>query len=161
MCVRRVIYEQLGGFDRRLSGGEDWEMWVRIAATYPIWYETEPLALYRMHKHSDRSRKIRTGKNISDDLMAIKLISQYLPPQRTRAVSAHSRSTYALSAVRTAQRAFALNDHSVAWAQLHGALKLSWNTKVLVRAATVVIRPYLGKLRMGVKENISKPWWAK
>jgi hypothetical protein len=26
------IYEEIGGFDRRLScAGEDWEMWVRIA----------------------------------------------------------------------------------------------------------------------------------
>jgi GT2 family glycosyltransferase len=33
MVVRREVYEQLGGFDQRITNyGEDWEMWVRIAA---------------------------------------------------------------------------------------------------------------------------------
>src|SRR4029077_3394702 len=47
MVVRREVYETLGGFDRRLSWTEDWEMWARIAVHYPVWYEVEPLALYR------------------------------------------------------------------------------------------------------------------
>ena len=48
MVVRRATYERLGGFDR-LGYAEDWEMWVRIAAHYPVAYEPEPLALYRVH----------------------------------------------------------------------------------------------------------------
>ena len=37
IVVRRSVYERLGSFDRRLVCAEDWEMWVRIAAHYPIW----------------------------------------------------------------------------------------------------------------------------
>ena len=40
MVVRREVYERLGGFDDRLPCSEDWEMWVRIAAHYPIGYRT-------------------------------------------------------------------------------------------------------------------------
>ena len=44
IAVRREAYECLGGFDARLKCSEDWEMWVRIAARYPIWHEPAPLA---------------------------------------------------------------------------------------------------------------------
>lgn len=52
MVVRRSTYEVLGGFDPRSGrvGGEDWEMWVRIATRYPVWFEPEPLAVYRARR---------------------------------------------------------------------------------------------------------------
>ena len=53
MVVRREVYERLGGFDDRLPCSEDWEMWVRIAAHYPVGFEPEPLAAYRMHPNSN------------------------------------------------------------------------------------------------------------
>ena len=39
MVVRREAYERLGGFDGAAAFAEDWEMWVRIAAHYPVAYE--------------------------------------------------------------------------------------------------------------------------
>ena len=39
LVVRRSSYEALGGYDRRQRrAGEDWEMWVRLATRYPVWY---------------------------------------------------------------------------------------------------------------------------
>src|SRR5512143_2035432 len=61
IVVRREVYERLGGFDSRLICSEDWEMWVRIASQYPVWYEVEPLAAYRMHSASNTGRHIRNG----------------------------------------------------------------------------------------------------
>lgn len=62
VVVRRDVYERLGGFDSRIRYfGEDWDMWIRIAANFPVWYEVEPLALYRMHGSS------LTGRFIRDD----------------------------------------------------------------------------------------------
>jgi glycosyltransferase involved in cell wall biosynthesis len=47
MVPRRVLAE-VGGFDeRREIHVEDWDLWLRIAAQYPIGYLGEPLAFHR------------------------------------------------------------------------------------------------------------------
>ncbi len=47
MVPRRVL-EAVGGFDeRREIHIEDWDLWLRIAASYPIGYLQEPLAFHR------------------------------------------------------------------------------------------------------------------
>jgi len=66
IVVRRTAFEQLGGFHPDLFHAADWDMWKRIAARFPVWYEPEPLALYRIHTRSDTSRLMRTGANIAD-----------------------------------------------------------------------------------------------
>lgn len=48
--VRRECFETLGGFDTNLvSFGEDWDMWLRLAAAYPIQVVRQPLVQYRQH----------------------------------------------------------------------------------------------------------------
>ncbi len=79
MVVCREVYETLGSFDARLSYTEDWEMWVRIAAHYPVAYEVEPLALYRKHSASSTTRHQKKGENLKDLKRAIQAIQQHLP----------------------------------------------------------------------------------
>ena len=52
MVVRRAVYDRLGGFDTTFTYNADQEMWQRIGAEYPIWYEPRPLAEYRVHPAS-------------------------------------------------------------------------------------------------------------
>lgn len=80
IVVRRSVYEQIGGFDSRLSHSADWEMWVRIAVHFGVWYEDRPLALYRDHIGSDTSSLVRSGGNLRQALAAIRIFSEYLPP---------------------------------------------------------------------------------
>ena len=62
MVVRRDVYEELSGFDTRFKiGAEDWEMWIRIVSSYPIWYEPELLAKYRKNSNSLTSNNIRNA----------------------------------------------------------------------------------------------------
>ena len=92
IVVKRQVYENIGGFDNRMScWGEDWEMWVRIAAKYPVWYEPRPLALYRISPDSLvgqsaknlTGRSTRTGQNIQDFRQAIEIVNSYLPQDRS------------------------------------------------------------------------------
>ncbi len=50
VLVRRDAFEAVGGFDARFFGGEEWELWVRLAAAgYRFAHLPEPLALRRIH----------------------------------------------------------------------------------------------------------------
>jgi glycosyltransferase involved in cell wall biosynthesis len=46
--VHRSVFEDVGGFSD-MKVGEDWEMWLRIAAKYPVGRSSEVLAGYRVH----------------------------------------------------------------------------------------------------------------
>lgn len=89
VVVRRDCYERLGGFDDRLRSTEDYEMWVRIAAHYPVWYEPECLAVYRFHGGSNTARDSVNSENLRDLHRAIAIVDaehhDRLPPdwQRT------------------------------------------------------------------------------
>ena len=57
--VRRIVFDHVGRFDESSemrSIGEDWEMWLRIAARYEIAYVPEVLARYRVHSGSGTCR---------------------------------------------------------------------------------------------------------
>jgi GT2 family glycosyltransferase len=47
--ARREAVVEVGGFseERQLSGSEDWELWVRLAAEYPIAFHPHTTAVYR------------------------------------------------------------------------------------------------------------------
>jgi glycosyltransferase involved in cell wall biosynthesis len=60
VMVPRHVLEEVGGFDeRREIHVEDWDLWLRIAARYPLGYLPEPLARYRpgglMSRQIDRT----------------------------------------------------------------------------------------------------------
>jgi glycosyltransferase involved in cell wall biosynthesis len=82
IVIKRWVYEALGGYDLRLFHAADWEMWVRIAAHYPIWYEVEPLAIYRVHATSDTSRLYQTGANMQNRRECISICHNYLPVEQ-------------------------------------------------------------------------------
>ncbi|NJR76337.1 MAG: glycosyltransferase family 2 protein [Scytonema sp. CRU_2_7] len=104
IVVRRDVYERLGGFDRRFScWGEDWEMWTRIAAHYPVWYEAEPLALYRRSSTSLTGHSVRTGKNIQDLRKAVGVIRGYLPSERANKLTKIALRNYAFYALNSAR----------------------------------------------------------
>lgn len=141
IVVRREVYEQLGLFDARLTWVEDWEMWVRIAAHYPVWYEVEPLALYRMHASSSTGRQMRTGENLRDIRRAIELMRGYLPPEVADDVGRHSRQFWAGHALRSwVPKILGEGELSVAWTQLRGALGLSLSPNVLWLAIPILVR---------------------
>lgn len=49
VMVKREIFEELGNFDEALYYSEDYDMWLRIIAKYPIGYIPDVLVQYRKH----------------------------------------------------------------------------------------------------------------
>ncbi|MCW9682208.1 glycosyltransferase [Dolichospermum planctonicum UHCC 0167] len=133
IVVRRDVYEKLGGFDNRFSCcGEDWEMWVRIAAQYPVWYEIEPLAMYRIHSNSLSRISTRTGGDIQDIRKVIEITQDYLPSQVAKQLSKQARENWALHTIQWIVPKLLTAGYldSVA-IQTQEALRLSFSLKVI------------------------------
>ena len=140
IVVRRAVYEHVGGFDRRIREyGEDWEMWVRIAAAYPVWHQVEPLAAYRMQTGSLTGRSMRTGQNMRDIRTAIELNRALLPPDRAAAITRAARQANALGAIRRAHRVIGRGgDMATPLVQLREAVRTSPTPIVGFRAALLL-----------------------
>lgn len=53
--VPRKVFEEIGGFDHRLSTAADWDFSYRIATKYKIGFIRQPLVLYRLHNSNMHS----------------------------------------------------------------------------------------------------------
>ena len=132
IAVRRSVYEALGGFDHRICCAlEDWEMWTRIASHYPIWYEVEPLALYRIQSKSLTKRCMCSGDNLRDYRLVIDIIHEYLPQDDADRVTRQSLEHNALCAVAIASDFLKAQDFKTALLQLKGSLQLSTSPRVI------------------------------
>jgi glycosyltransferase involved in cell wall biosynthesis len=132
IVVRREVYERLGGFDCRMKcWGEDWEMWVRIAAEYPFWYESQPLALYRQRAASLTGKTIRTGENIQDVRRAIDIIREYLPATTAATLNRNALQNYANYALNTAAGSIEAKDRTAAINQIRAAIECHFSLKTI------------------------------
>lgn len=133
IAVRRAAYERLGAFDYRLRCTEDWEMWVRIAAAYPVWYEPAILACYRMHESGNTGQNLASGNDMAFTGLAIEIFQDYLPEDMARQVARQARETYACSALDMADRMWRAGEDETARAQLAVAFRLRSSPRVIAR----------------------------
>jgi glycosyltransferase involved in cell wall biosynthesis len=52
VMVRHSIFDTIAPFQAEAVPGEDWDLWMRIAAEHDLAYTPEPLASYRVHGQS-------------------------------------------------------------------------------------------------------------
>lgn len=86
MVLRRQVYEELGGFDQRLSAFEDWEMWVRTATRFSIGFNTTAKAGYRVYTENTSSQSMLTGRREKIRKNAWHIIDSYTPEDIQRAL---------------------------------------------------------------------------
>ena len=86
MVVRRNVYEELGGFDRRLDCSEDWEMWIRIARHFPVGFCAEARAQYRTSPSNNSTRSILSGTRGRTQRLMFDLVDEYLPLELARKI---------------------------------------------------------------------------
>jgi glycosyltransferase involved in cell wall biosynthesis len=144
MVVKRDIYEELGGF-YGVEYGEDWEMWVRIAARYPIAYTPEILAEYRMHQNSISGKAFLTGQNMKDLNHVMGIISTYLPEEERSTVMKRSKTFYAHYALRIANTIWHdIRNFKGANIQVKEALKMSKDPLLFLKIIKLYTKIALG-----------------
>lgn len=110
VVVRRSVYQQLGGYRTDLKYALDWEMWVRIAAKYPVWYEPRPLASYRRHARNETTRLTEVNETYRDELSAMRAFANHIPEDRRARLMAKAYSRIACSRLRRANKLLRNND---------------------------------------------------
>ncbi len=131
IVVRRKVYEDLGGYRSDLRFTPDWEMWTRIAARYPLWYEPEVLAAYRLHSDSYTSEIERGGQLLSDMRRCIEICHTHLPPERADIISANARDEAAFWAISLASEACRETQFTAAVHYIREALRTSSSPRVI------------------------------
>lgn len=110
-------------------------MWTRIAASFPVWYEPEPLALYRVHERSATDRSRRSADNVVDLRLAIEINRRHLAPERADEITSRALEITAVTAIRRAGRMLHAGHPAAARAQVKEALRTSRSPAVLERLA--------------------------
>ncbi|MBE9228321.1 glycosyltransferase family 2 protein [Phormidium sp. LEGE 05292] len=149
IVVRRQVYEKLGGFDSRFTcAGEDWEMWVRIATTFPVWYEVLPLAEYRVRRPGSLTgNTTRKGKFSQDMILATEIVesylSDYLPPQKAAKMIRQAKQLCAFWALEAATCALIDNNFSVFMTQVQQAFKCDTSLKTARAVVKLLLKKAL------------------
>lgn len=90
--IRKNVFEHVGYFDESeiLRCREDWEMWLRIAAHYPVKYIRESLSKYRVHSSNSTLCESILQVNKSEETVierAIVFAPRIYGPLRNRAIA--------------------------------------------------------------------------
>ena len=138
--VRRDVYENLGGFDRRCGISADWEMWVRIFANYPMWFEAEPLAMWRVHLESANNVNAKSDIFIEENYNTVETILQsYFPNGVNSKLARTVKQNCAFLALESANALIQKGDISEGMVQLKTALNYSKSPKVLRSASRIFL----------------------
>ncbi|HIK05673.1 MAG TPA: glycosyltransferase [Trichormus sp. M33_DOE_039] len=138
--VRREVYEQLGGYDRRCGLSGDWEMWVRIFTNYPMWFEVEPLALWRRHFLSVTQLNAKSRTFIQETFDTVEMIfKSYLPDAINGEIHKKAKQNCAFLSLEAATALFAQDKRPQAIAQLQIALQYCSSFKVVRSAGKIIL----------------------
>ena len=98
ITVKREVYEKLGGF-YGVTYGEDWEMWVRIAAHYEVAYTPEILSEYRVHTNSISHQAYLSAKHVQDMNWVMNAVQKWLPADVRKELRKEAARYYAVYAL--------------------------------------------------------------
>jgi hypothetical protein len=104
VIVRRDVYESVGGFRDDLPYALDWEMWVRIAAHYAVWFEPAMLASYRRHPDNASAKLDAQKATHTDELHAMELFAAHLPEGERAPLMKRAYARFVRSRIRRAQK---------------------------------------------------------
>jgi hypothetical protein len=131
MVVKRSVYEHLGSFFA-FHYGEDWEMWVRIAAHYPVAHSPRHLAKYRVHGSNITHDYFCSGQNIRDIGKAIEIVREYLPKDKREVLYERAKRHYSRYFARTADMVYHGYHHpQQAFEQAKSAFQMDRNITTL------------------------------
>jgi glycosyltransferase involved in cell wall biosynthesis len=141
IVVKREVYEKIGSFFG-VHYGEDWEMWVRIAAHFPVAYSPRPLAIYRyLRANSISNSSLKSGQNLKDILKVIDTIQNYLPAHLKERLKREAKANYANYFANCAQVVYKeFDNRQAAFHQAKSALSIHVNKTTIMSMAKLCVK---------------------
>ena len=141
--IRREVLEEMGGFDRDLSGTSDWDLLIKVAAKHRLLADPTPLALYRIHPSQATQDKLAMSR------AQIRMLEKQLPIFRAHRPDLTNFLRKRL-AHRYRQHADALleieRDRRGAARALFTAMRIwPWRWEIYRRLAVVAFAPWLAQ----------------
>jgi glycosyltransferase involved in cell wall biosynthesis len=131
MVVKRSVYEHLGSFFA-VHYGEDWEMWVRIAANYPVAHTPERLALYRVHNNNITSKYFLSGQSMTDIETVININQLHFPKAERRRLRVKARRHFSRYFARVTDKIYhEYHQPEIALRHARRALRMNFNPTTL------------------------------
>ena len=145
ITVKREVYEKLGGF-YGVTYGEDWEMWVRIAAHYPVAYTPQILAEYRVHSNSISHRSYMSLKHIRDMRWVMEAIQKWLPVSVRKELRQSASRHYAEYAIDIANSVWhQTGSRSMTHKLMMGTARLYLNRKILYKMMKIYTKMLINR----------------
>lgn len=138
--VRREVYETIGSFDRRCGISADWELWVRIFANYPIWFETDLLAMWRRHSSSSNATNAKNPIFIQENFNTANAILAHVPDEVHRKIAKKMRQNCAFLALESAKCEFKNGNTRNAHALLQQGLTYSPSSRVIMSTGRILLQ---------------------
>ena len=145
ICVKREVYEKLGGF-YGVTYGEDWEMWVRMAAHYEVAYTPEIFAEYRVHTNTISHKAIVNGGHVQDMFWVMDTIQKWLPQNQRKKLRKQSRQNYAYHILNVANNVWhATGERRLTHRLMLDAAKIYFNRIIPFRMMKIYIKMFISK----------------
>lgn len=148
VVVPRAVYLREGCFNSRfVTCAEDWEMWVRLASRYPVYFITEPLSKVRIHSNSMSKSLFQSGSLISESRKAIQIFEPMLPAGKRSQIARDARNHIARVAYVYANSYAGVGETRSAVALTREALLTSQSPTSLIKAIESSLRIALSIFR--------------
>lgn len=143
IVVKRNVYETLGGF-YGAHYGEDWEMWTRIAANFPIAYSPKCLAIYRFMRLGSITHNAHlSGQNARDLIKMFNLIQKHLPPEKRKKLANNGLKFYSIYLSQSANTIYCKHK-DIAFKHAKEAWKTHRNIKTLYFISKLYLKKIIG-----------------
>ncbi len=129
--VRRSAYEAVGGYTAQVGSAFDWEMWQRLAVSYPVWYEPQVLATLSHDGTSETERVRLTGQQVEDSFKVILFAQHYLPPEQAAQLAERARWRIMQLALHLADQQWEAGEPAAALTNIQAVLHHCESEKVL------------------------------
>ena len=152
---RREVLDRIGGFDRRYTGNEDYEFWLRAAnAGFGIVQNLQPLGYYRRRDDSLSSNDIRMLNGITAVLESVSRMHGPIEAERAEIQAKMDGFRYELLKVEL-QASLSNNDTAAAAMSLKTMSELRKSWSLAVAAKICAAWPDLLRRAFALKQTLT------